>query len=64
MLTYPFFEKKKIKNIDIGGVSLIRAAAKNYKYVTVLTNPNQYDEFENFLKVSNNTDTDYNEALN
>ena len=46
---YPFFEKKTIENIDIGGVSLIRAAAKNYKYVTVLTNPNQYDEFlENY----------------
>jgi len=42
---YPFFEKKTIENIDIGGVSLIRAAAKNYKYVTVLTNPNQYDTF-------------------
>ena len=46
---YPFFDKKTIENIDIGGVSLIRAAAKNYKYVTVLTNPNQYDEFlENY----------------
>ena len=36
---------EKIENIDIGGPSLIRAAAKNYKYVSVLTNPNQYDEF-------------------
>ncbi len=35
----------KIENIDIGGPSLIRAAAKNYKYVSVLTNPNQYDNF-------------------
>ncbi len=35
----------KIENIDIGGPSLIRAAAKNYKNVSVLTNPNQYDEF-------------------
>ncbi len=36
---------EKIENIDIGGPSLIRAAAKNYKYVSVLTNPSQYDEF-------------------
>ncbi len=38
-------EQTKIENIDIGGPSLIRAAAKNYHYVSVLTNPNQYDEF-------------------
>lgn len=36
---------EKIENIDIGGPSLIRASAKNYKYVSVLTNPNQYVEF-------------------
>jgi phosphoribosylaminoimidazolecarboxamide formyltransferase/IMP cyclohydrolase len=35
----------KIENIDIGGPSLIRAASKNYKYVSVLTSPSQYDEF-------------------
>ncbi len=35
----------KIENIDIGGPSLIRAAAKNYKYVSVLTAPGQYEEF-------------------
>ena len=32
-----------IENIDIGGHTLIRAAAKNYKDVLVLTNPNQYE---------------------
>lgn len=31
-----------IENIDIGGVALIRAAAKNYRYVTVLTDPSEY----------------------
>ena len=36
---------EKIENIDIGGPSLIRASAKNYKFVSVLTNPNQYNEF-------------------
>ncbi|MCX7797783.1 MAG: bifunctional phosphoribosylaminoimidazolecarboxamide formyltransferase/IMP cyclohydrolase [Melioribacter sp.] len=42
--------EEKIENIDIGGPSLIRAAAKNYKFVSVLTNPNQYDDFINELK--------------
>jgi len=51
---YPFPEvvnredidlQTKIENIDIGGPSLIRAAAKNYKYVSILTNPDQYEEF-------------------
>ena len=36
---------EKIENIDIGGPSLIRASAKNYKHVSVLTKPEQYDEF-------------------
>lgn len=31
-----------VENIDIGGVALIRAAAKNYRYVTVLTDPADY----------------------
>ncbi len=34
-----------IENIDIGGPSLIRASAKNYKFVSVLTDPSQYDSF-------------------
>ncbi|HSL89604.1 MAG TPA: bifunctional phosphoribosylaminoimidazolecarboxamide formyltransferase/IMP cyclohydrolase [Ignavibacteriaceae bacterium] len=34
-----------IENIDIGGPSLIRAAAKNHKFVSVLTNPDQYESF-------------------
>lgn len=38
-----------VENIDIGGPTLIRAAAKNHKYVSVLTNPKQYDEFINEL---------------
>lgn len=31
-----------IENIDIGGPTLLRSAAKNYKSITVLSNPNQY----------------------
>lgn len=37
-----------IEKIDIGGISLIRAAAKNYKDVVVIPSKNQY---ESFLKV-------------
>jgi phosphoribosylaminoimidazolecarboxamide formyltransferase/IMP cyclohydrolase len=32
-----------VENIDIGGPALIRAAAKNHDFVTVLTEPEQYD---------------------
>ncbi|MEE9450191.1 MAG: bifunctional phosphoribosylaminoimidazolecarboxamide formyltransferase/IMP cyclohydrolase [Ignavibacteriaceae bacterium] len=38
-------EEQVIENIDIGGPSLIRAAAKNHKYVSILTNPSQYEIF-------------------
>ena len=34
-----------VENIDIGGPSLIRAAAKNHKFVSVLTSPYQYEKF-------------------
>jgi phosphoribosylaminoimidazolecarboxamide formyltransferase / IMP cyclohydrolase len=39
-----------IENIDIGGPSLIRAAAKNYSYVSVLTSPDQYPDFLEEIK--------------
>ena len=39
--------------IDIGGVTLLRAAAKNYKYVCVLTDPDDYLEFvDNYSKTT------------
>ncbi len=34
-----------IEQIDIGGVSLLRAAAKNFAHVAVLTHPSQYAKF-------------------
>ena len=47
---YPFQEivlnssnqKKIIENIDIGGPTMVRAAAKNFKNVTIVTNRNDY----------------------
>ena len=35
---------KIIENIDVGGPTMVRAAAKNYNDVTVITSPNQYDK--------------------
>jgi phosphoribosylaminoimidazolecarboxamide formyltransferase/IMP cyclohydrolase len=34
-----------IENIDIGGPAMIRAASKNHKFVTVLTDPSDYQPF-------------------
>jgi len=36
--------EEAIENIDIGGPSMVRAAAKNYRDVVVITNPGQYPE--------------------
>ena len=37
--------QEAIEQIDIGGVSLLRAAAKNFDHVAILSDPAQYDEF-------------------
>ncbi|HEU0169770.1 MAG TPA: bifunctional phosphoribosylaminoimidazolecarboxamide formyltransferase/IMP cyclohydrolase, partial [Chloroflexota bacterium] len=39
---YPFEAEPSIENIDIGGVTLIRAAAKNHAHVAVVTNTADY----------------------
>ncbi len=36
-------EAEAIENIDIGGPSMIRSAAKNFSHVCVVTSPDQYD---------------------
>ena len=35
--------EEAIEQIDIGGVALLRAGAKNYRYVTVLSDPDDYE---------------------
>ena len=56
---YPFKETvakpdvtfaEAIENIDIGGPSMVRSAAKNHKDVAVLTHPSQYGIFLDALK--------------
>ena len=50
---YPFKKYNCIDNIDIGGVSLIRAAAKNYKDVLVIVDPDDYEYvIENYNDIS------------
>ncbi|MDI9402975.1 MAG: bifunctional phosphoribosylaminoimidazolecarboxamide formyltransferase/IMP cyclohydrolase [Limnohabitans sp.] len=36
-------EHEAIEQIDIGGPSMLRSAAKNHEFVTVVTDPSQYD---------------------
>ncbi len=57
---YPFektLEKTKnhnniIENIDIGGPTMVRAAAKNYQNVTVISTTEQYKELINEMKIN------------
>ncbi len=59
---YPFKETVQknssflecIENIDIGGPSMIRAAAKNHAFVGVVTEPSQYKEIIKELKENKN----------
>ena len=39
-----------IENIDIGGPSMVRSAAKNFKDVAVMTNPHQYGIYMDSIK--------------
>ena len=62
---YPFDEtikkenctiKEAIEQIDIGGPTLLRSAAKNHEYTTVLSSPDQYKLFKSNYS-ENNGDT-------
>ena len=50
-------QNKIIENIDVGGPTMVRSAAKNYKDVTVITSSDQYEEFINELKKNNGSTT-------
>ncbi|MGV3488209.1 MAG: bifunctional phosphoribosylaminoimidazolecarboxamide formyltransferase/IMP cyclohydrolase [Tuberibacillus sp.] len=61
---YPFKETvskpdvtyaEAIENIDIGGPSMIRSAAKNHAYVTVVSDPADYEEVLNELQENGET---------
>ena len=46
-------ESEIIEKIDIGGVSLIRAAAKNYRDVLIVSEMRQYDKLLEILSIGN-----------
>ncbi|MGB0719365.1 MAG: bifunctional phosphoribosylaminoimidazolecarboxamide formyltransferase/IMP cyclohydrolase [Bdellovibrionales bacterium] len=58
---YPFVETMQsdasyghcIENIDIGGPAMIRAAAKNHAFVTILTDPQDYEKVLGDMKANN-----------
>jgi len=50
-------EQDIIEKIDIGGISLIRAAAKNFKDTVILSSMEQYDAFLNLITESNGVTT-------
>ena len=62
---YAFEEKAKdeslsfdelVEHIDIGGPSLIRAAAKNWRHVYVVTDPDDYTELLEVLRSGNHNE--------
>ena len=48
-------EQDIIEKIDIGGISLIRAAAKNFKDVVIVSSMNQYDRLVSLLSKQQGT---------
>ena len=69
---YPFEEtlkstsnhKKIIENIDVGGPTMVRAAAKNYDDVTVITSSSQYKELINeLIKFKGSTSQDFRQRM-
>ena len=69
---YPFEETLKnsknhnkiIENIDVGGPTMVRSAAKNYKDVTVITSSDQYEELiEELKKNKGSTSLEFREKL-
>ncbi len=69
---YPFVETvakgagrdEIVENIDIGGPSMVRSAAKNHDYVTILTDANDYAALlEELEKSDGGTSRDFRRAM-
>lgn len=52
-----------IENIDIGGPSMLRSAAKNHDSVTVVVDPSNYDEVARQISENGNTTLELRRAL-
>jgi len=66
---YPFSEtisnpnctlNDALENIDIGGPSMLRAAAKNFKDVIVIVDPNDYDQVADNIEKNGLNGVDFN----
>jgi phosphoribosylaminoimidazolecarboxamide formyltransferase / IMP cyclohydrolase len=56
--------KEIIENIDVGGPTMVRAAAKNYNDVTVITSSEQYNELVNeIMKFKGATSQNFREKM-
>lgn len=72
---YPFEEivneektevKRTLENIDIGGPTMLRSAAKNFPYVAAVSDPSQYSQILKELKENNSSlseETSFNLAI-
>ena len=69
---YPFREtiakpnaslEDAIENIDIGGPTMVRSAAKNNAYVGIVVNPDHYDEILEMLRTNGELTQDYRFGL-
>ena len=68
---YPFFENagknisldEKVEFIDIGGPSMLRSAAKNFKSVTVITNVEDYAKVKSEIEPSGETTLETRKTL-
>lgn len=49
---YPFEQKPSVENIDIGGVAMLRAAAKNFENVLAVCDPSDYFHIIDNIKSS------------
>ncbi|MEC4803036.1 MAG: bifunctional phosphoribosylaminoimidazolecarboxamide formyltransferase/IMP cyclohydrolase [Jaaginema sp. PMC 1079.18] len=68
---YPFVETiakpdvtvaEAIEQIDIGGPTLLRAAAKNFAHLTVLCNPNRYEDYLTQLREQGEITAEFRQA--
>ena len=68
---YPFFENagnnipldEKVEFIDIGGPSMLRSAAKNFRSVTVITNVEDYEKVKSEIETSGDTTLETRKTL-
>ena len=56
-------EAEAIENIDIGGPAMVRASAKNFRDVVIITNPERYGKLMDMLKKDGDIDLKTRKSL-